>query len=925
MGMAGYPSGFRPGGGKTMKRLIPHLFVLCIVVATALGAHESLRTTLEDLRTRFIQRPATGDIVLVAVDPRSLEAVGVWPWPRTLHAEIIGKLGRAGVQDIIFDIDFSTTSTKAGDDAFRAALEANGGSVVLPAFKQRTDGGSLHINQPLERFRDHAWTALVNVAPDRDGIVRRYAYGDTLDGEALPSMAAILAARQNVSGGNFVIDFGISQESIRTVSYVDVLEERPDILAALKGKRVIIGGTALELGDRFSVPNGKIISGPMLQVLAAESIAQGRDLQRLSTWYSFAGVGVLILLMGATTSLPPGWRATIPLCVSLGAEVGAAALQAVTPYILDTSLLHVASTGYLVAIALEEIDFGRLLSSVGEKRFRRLAMALGDGLVCAGADGSITVWNPAAEKIFGYDAAEAIGRPLGLLFQHTGIAPPAPMRMTRDELQSPGGKAMELSGLRKNGEVFPLEACFSGWQGADEYEYGVVLRDITQRVREAEKIRYLAETDTLTGLANRHTFAEEFSAQIISQHGSGSAFGLIYIDLDNFKTINDTQGHGCGDRILVAVAQRLSALCVENDVIARLGGDEFAILVVGGATVERCEELASKIQEHLIQVYDAALNRAFDVGASIGIALYPHDGASVEELLANADLALYEAKAQGRARHVFFQRAHRDRLESKVTLNTELKNALEQGEFELFYQPQISLRDYKIVGAEALIRWRHPRRGLVPPGEFMPAVNASDFSQDVANWVLRQACTQARHWQDEGHNLRMGVNLSPSQLRSGDLAGAVQEILRDTGLIAHNLELEVTEDIVLADEEKALKCFRQIQKLGVQLAFDDFGTGYGSLSYLRKFPLNVLKIDKSFVFKLSSSPEDIAIVRTVISLGAELNLSVIAEGIEDEATAELLRRMGCPEGQGYFFGKPMPAPEFEQRYLSKKFATSEVA
>jgi diguanylate cyclase (GGDEF)-like protein/PAS domain S-box-containing protein len=907
--------------GNTVKRFAPHLFVLCIVGATvALGINESLRTTLEDLRTSATHRAATGDIVLVAIDPRALEKVGVWPWPRTLHAEIIGKLEKAGAQDIIFDVDFSATSTKLADDAFGAALEANGGSVVLPSFKQRSGDGSLHINQPLERFRQRTWTALVNVTPDKDGVVRRYPYGDTIEGEALPSMAALLAGRQSITGGSFSIDYGISPNTVRTISYVDVLDERPEALAALRNKRVIIGGTALELGDRFNIPHGKIISGPMLQVLAAESIAQGRDLHRLSGWYSAAGLGVLVILMGLVWArLSSGWRASIPLCVALAAELGAGAVQSMAPFIVDTSLIHVASIAYLLAIALHEIDFGRLLNSVAEKRFNRMAMALGDGLVCASADGSITLWNPGAEKIFGYAAGEVIGQPLQMLFQDDGSRPLS--GMTQEDLQSAGGKAIEINGQRKNGEVFPLEASFSGWQGTDDFQYGVLLRDVSARVREAERIRYLAEFDTLTSLANRHSFAEKFSVEI----KRGRDMALFYIDLDNFKNINDVQGHGCGDRILAVVGQRLSALCAEEDIIARLGGDEFAIVLVGNDAPARIEDVASNVKTSLAQVYDITLGRTLDVGASIGIAVYPRDGKDTEELLSNADLALYEAKGHGRGQHVIFEHAFRERLEGRLSLNAELKNALKRNEFELFYQPQISLRDNKVVGAEALIRWRHPRRGLLPPGEFMAAINASEISQDVAFWVLRQACSQASKWQDQGHNLRIGVNLSPSQLRSGDLADVVAKTLTDTGLLACNLELEVTEDIVLADEQKALACFQKIQELGVQLAFDDFGTGYGSLSYLRKFPLNVLKIDKSFVFGLVSSPADMAIVRTMISLGSELGLSVIAEGIEDDATAELLRRMGCQEAQGYLFGRPMPAAEFEQRLLEENFNTAAVA
>lgn len=898
-----------------MKRLVPHLFVLCIVAgAVATGANVSIRTALEDLRKSATPRAATGDIVLVAIDPPSLEKIGVWPWPRTLHAQIIEKLEKAGAQDVVFDVDFSAASTKSADDAFSEALQAIGGSVVLPAFKQRGADGKLHVNLPLEAFRARTWSALVNVAPDRDGVARSYPYGDTVNGEVLPSMAALLAGRQSVTGGSFSIDFGISPDTVRTISYVDVLEERPEAINAVRNKRVIIGGTALELGDRFNIPNGKIISGPMLQVLAAESIAQDRDLRPLPGWYGTVIFALVMLAMGLFwPHLRSGWRAALPLCVAVAAELGAGWLQSVTPFILDTSLLHIAGAAYLLAVALHEIDFSRLLNTVAEKRFHRMAMALGDGLVCADADGIITVWNPGAKKIFGYEAREALGKHLRILFQ-TGQT--MPTEMTKEELQSPGGRTLETVGRRKNGETFQLEVCFSGWQGTDDFQYGALLRDVSERYREAERIRYLAEFDTLTGLANRHSFSKLFNAAISECPEDKSDLALLYIDLDNFKHINDVQGHGCGDRVLAVVGERLTGLMEKDDIVSRLGGDEFAVLVVGNDALKRVDKLAPSIIASLGQVYDSFLGRTLDVGASVGAAFYPRDGRNVEELLSNADLALYEAKSNGRGQHVIFESAFREKLEGQLSLNAELKAALKQNEFELFYQPQISLINNRVVGAEALIRWRHPHRGLLAPGAFMAAVNATDISDDVAYWVLRQACAQARQWQDDGHSLRVGVNLSPSQLQTGDLAAVVAQTLRETGLSPCNLELEVTEDIVLADEEKALQCFRAIQELGVQLAFDDFGTGYGSLSYLRKFPLNVLKIDKSFVFNLVSSPADIAIVRTMISLSAELGLSVIAEGIEDSATAELLRRLGCQEAQGYLYGKPMPATAFAELYLT---------
>jgi EAL domain-containing protein (putative c-di-GMP-specific phosphodiesterase class I) len=317
--------------------------------------------------------------------------------------------------------------------------------------------------------------------------------------------------------------------------------------------------------------------------------------------------------------------------------------------------------------------------------------------------------------------------------------------------------------------------------------------------------------------------------------------------------------------------------------------------------------------------------RPHRVKVSIGAAVFPSDGHTADELLSNSHLAFYRAKAARRGGYVRFENSIRQELESRLTLEAELALAAERGEFELFYQPQVRLDDSSLIGAEALIRWRHPARGLVSPADFMPVVNRSAISERIASWVLSSACRQARAWEIAGHSLRVGVNLSPSQLQSGDLAKSVADALTATGLTPSLLELEVTEDILLTDEQRVLDTFLRIQKLGVRIVFDDFGTGYASLSYLKKFPLDGLKIDRSFVFDLLTDSDDAAIVSSTIGLSKQLGLSVIAEGIETGATADLLATMGCEEGQGYFFGRPMPVAELEKQFLTTTARTLERA
>ena len=915
-----------------MKHYRPHIFVVvALAIVLSSGWHGMLRDALTDLRFGWQSRQASGDVVVIAIDAPSIEKIGVWPWPRRLHADLLRRLEISDVRDIVFDVDFSTPSDAASDQAFVDALRSAGGSVVLPSFKQPGaadgNGTAVYINRPLKQFGDHSWTAVVNVAVERDGLVRRYPFGENLDGQFLPSMGAVLAGQYNAKREPFLIDFSIRTASIPKVSYIDVLHGDDATLAKLRNKKVIIGSTALELGDRFSTPNGGVVSGPLLQALAAESIFQDRTLRRTSDIVTLAGLGMIsLIMMFSWRRLSASMRVVLLVGMAAAVETIAILLQAKLPLILDTSLFHTAIAVYMAAIALDEIDLRDWLGRIAENRFQRIAMSLGDGLVCTDKNHLITVWNPGAAAIFGYDPAEMIGRPFDQICATKAEAATGSLSRceeARARSRLPGGLVMEFDGRRKNGEVFPVEACFSGWQGTDGFQYGAVLRDISVRKREGERIRYLAEYDSLTGLANRDTLHAELAAMISSAETAAGEVALLVVGLDSFQHINDMLGHACGDLVLRAVSGRLNAETGGAGVVARLSGDEFAIAIpcadMAETVAQFCERIGLAFSAPLL-----AGARQHRVTVSIGAATYPSGGYTADELLSNSHLALCRAKAARRGGHVLFEKTIREELEARLTLEAELALAVERNEFELFYQPQVRLADGGLLGAEALIRWHHPVRGMVSPAEFMPVVNTSAISEPIGGWVLETACRQARIWEQAGHNVCVGINLSPSQLQSGDLATSVAEMLEITGLSPSLLELEVTEDILLVNEDKALDTFRRIQDLGVRVVFDDFGTGYGSLSYLKKFPLNGLKIDRSFVLELRADSGDAAIVGSTIGLSKQLGLSVMAEGIEDRATADLLMSMGCEQGQGYFFGRPMPAQAFESKFLTTPDAAAKV-
>ncbi|WLB86669.1 EAL domain-containing protein [Bradyrhizobium japonicum] len=872
-----------------MKRYRPHiLVVIALAIVLSTGWHGSLRNALTDLRFAWQSRDASGNVVVVAIDAPSIDQIGVWPWPRRLHAELLRRLDAAGAHDVAFDVDFSTPSDPASDEAFVGALREVGGSTILPSFKQPApNGGAAHVNRPLRQFSNQSWPAVVNVAVESDGLVRRYPFGEKLGDALMPSMAVVLAGQDVNRRPPFLLDFSIRAASIPAVSYVDVLRG--------------------------------IISGSILQALAAESILQNRMLRWTSDIGMILGLGAIcLLMMSSWRRFAAGIRVAILVAAGVAAELVAALVQARWPLVIDTSLFHIAIIAYLTAIALDEIDFRSLFGRIAESRFHRIAMSLGDGLVCTDEEHRITVWNPGASAIFGYMPVEIIGRPFETLcaLPVDGGARPSMHDAARQALLVPGGAVVvEFEGRRKNGETFPVEASFSGWQGTDGFQYGAILRDISVRKREAERIRYLAEHDALTGLANRNMLHAGLADLISAAERRSSGVALLVLGLDGFHEINDMLGHSAGDLVLRAVAERLRREVDGQAVVARLSGDEFAIAI-------DCAEVGESIAafaERIAQAFEAPLaagTRQHRVGISVGVAVYPEGGQTADDLLSNGHLALSRAKATRRGSHVIFESAIRQELENRLTLESELALAVERGEFELFYQPQVRLIDGGLVGAEALIRWRHPVRGYVSPGEFMPVVNTSALSERIANWVMETACRQARAWELSGNNVRVAINLSPSQLQSGDLAHSVAALLDATGLTPSLLEIEVTEDILLHDERRVLAMFKRIQELGVRVLFDDFGTGYASLSYLKKFPLDGLKIDRSFVFGLLANSDDAAIVGSTIGLSKQLGLTVVAEGIEDEATADFLVSMGCEEGQGYFFGRPMPAEAFDRQFLA---------
>ena len=433
----------------------------------------------------------------------------------------------------------------------------------------------------------------------------------------------------------------------------------------------------------------------------------------------------------------------------------------------------------------------------------------------------------------------------------------------------------------------------------------VAIVDVTERKQAEARIAYMAHHDALTLLPNRVLFHERLDELLGRVRRQGEKLAVHCLDLDHFKGVNDTLGHPIGDELLKSVAARLGACLRDSDLVARLGGDEFAIVQSPLGDPTEANILANALIEAVAKPYEVRGHEVV-VGASIGIALAPSDGDASDVLLRNADMALYRAKAEGRGTAHFFEPEMDRRIQARRILELDLRKAFAQGEFELFYQPLVNLSRNEVSGFEALLRWRHPERGMVGPAEFIPLAEEIGLIVPLGEWVLRKACTEAVKWPAD---LKFAVNLSPAQFRSRGVVQAVLTALAYSGLLASRLELEITESVLLGETDANLATLHQLREIGVRISMDDFGTGYSSLSYLRCFPFDKIKIDRSFVRELSERPDCLAIIRAVAGLGMSLGIATTAEGVETQEQLERLRGEGCTEVQGYFFSAPRPASE----------------
>jgi diguanylate cyclase (GGDEF)-like protein/hemerythrin-like metal-binding protein/PAS domain S-box-containing protein len=547
-------------------------------------------------------------------------------------------------------------------------------------------------------------------------------------------------------------------------------------------------------------------------------------------------------------------------------------------------------------------------------RIAATAFELQDAMLVTDANNTILKVNQAFTRITGYSAEEVIGKNPSLL--SSGLHDNTFYEAMWDSINRTDAWQGEIWNRRKNGEVFPEWLIITAVKENDApnkqvNHYVGSFSDITSRKAAEEEIKQLAFYDPLTQLPNRRLLQERLKHSIEVERREGKKLALLMLDLDRFKAVNDSLGHSAGDELLQQVAVRISARLREVDMVARLGGDEFVVLLEDITHVEDAARVASEIISVLSKPFQLIQCNDVQIGASIGISLYPEHGASSEKLMDHADAALYQAKDQGRGCYAYFSEDQTLAARERIALETRLRHAVEQRELCIFYQPQVNIDSGRIVGAEALVRWRDPNEGLISPQCFIPIAEETGLILEIGEWVLRETCRQGRLWLDEGlPPLTLAVNVSSQQFRRGDISSLVAACLRETGFPAEHLELEMTESGLMENQDNVMALLNKLRSQGVRLAIDDFGIGFSSLAYLKHFPLDVLKIDKSFIDDIPNLQDDMEIAATIIAMGRILGFKVLAEGVETPEQLAFLREKKCDLYQGYIKSPPVPPEAF---------------
>ena len=923
-----------------LYRILTLLVVLlCCALAKWEGWFNHVDHVLAEHRMAAKVMPASGKIVLLQIDNKSLTSIGVWPWKRSIYAQIIKKAFSAGAQELAFDIDFSSSSTSTEDGALAAALEGAEGPVTLAVFQQfatsNMEKGELRFNRPIETLANRSWLATVNVIADPDGYVRSFPLAQTIDGELLPSLTSTLSGYRKILEEKQIINFNIDPDTIPTYSVIDLLEGTlPE--RALENRKILVGAGAAELRDTLAVPVFGVLNGPQLQIIAAENLLQGTNVHQVPDRWSY---GLMLLLL-----LPMGFILLFKKFNSYGRLAGLFALSAGVEYIgytlyadqhllLDTAAVQATILLTGVALTLTEVGFKSVLLNLSHKHGQSISDLLDTvvtdsltGIVIVDSAGRILGVSQQAQQTFahlGYDAHKG-----ALMAQSMPWEFGSKIKECLDKIHwHHNGKNTHLLEIeRKSGtrvyeySITPSLIAPDGDAQQEENKVATLLfHDITDVYMEQKRLAYIADHDPLTDLFNTQGFCN----QIEKSRSSGSALEhtiVLACQTQRLERVNQLLGPDYADSLMRQIGEALDALQQFDCVGCHTNRKTFLLAKRNAGQSDL---------PNLFEIVQACLNTPFDVrghsimvGSQIGAAQF--DGttmSSASELTDAAIIALDHAQEKGEDRAIYSPRLAAE-VHRKRFLENEILGAFEREEFELYYQPQVDLTNGEPVGCEALVRWNHKELGLVSPNHFIPILEETGKIVDLGHWLLMTACSQAMSWPKP---MPVAVNISAVQFQRSNILEEIEEALALSGLPEDRLHIEITESLFIADPDAVIEQLTAIRNRGIKIALDDFGTGYSSLSYIHRFPLDKIKIDRDFVKDLPYSADSMAVINAVTALAHGFDMTIIAEGMETQQQAEVLRIAGCHQGQGYLFGKPMTNDDFSSYLSSRKWTKEDEA
>ncbi|MET1415284.1 EAL domain-containing protein [Roseibium sp. HPY-6] len=898
---------------------MPGLVVIAILsVAVVFGLRASgIATSLDrfvwETRYGYDERPVSGDILFVDVDARTLDEIGVWPFPRRIYADLTEKLAGAGAQDIVFDIDFSATSNPEDDAIFASALE-KAGNVSLAAFRQAASAnseGEVIVNLPIEPFLEHAWPVVVMVPMEGDSRIWRNLYGFEIDGTTEVSASAFLGEHTGDASGAFFLDYGISINDIKRTALIDVLNGTAD-LSEFTGKKVIVGASALELRDLFAVPVHGILPGAMIQALGAETLLQDRALIPGGENYALTFAALIFLLLLMTKI--EGWsvKLGILLLSVFAIEVVAVSVQKTMPVLVPTASAYLLFILAAAIIVLRELGLHKVLAHIADVKQRNSDRMLGqvfddsfDAIIVIDADCRITAANQTARKLFSTETLAGSSA--------RSVLPSALVEEAIAVLQVSEGREPipQILVLAQEGAkrrfieyvVTKAEKTLAYGTNANKTETRALAcltcRDVTDERESAARLEYLARFDPITDLLNRSGFERELYRQTKNACTKSEAVCVFQFAVTNMDQIVATLGFSYGDRVRQSIASRLKSHLAQGITWSAVTADVFAGISILKFGSGRDVQIVDDIQRIIGEDYSID-------GARISVQLkfgyvVSEGETDADTILKRAGNALSKARRDSQNQIVRFESEMDTALQRRRKLETELFKAIIRDELRLDYQPLVNLKDGSLFGVEALLRWDSREFGAVSPGEFIPIAEENGYIQELGSWALNRGMKEILTLPVP---LRVSINVSPVQFFRGNLVETVTEALERSRFPAERLDLEVTESLFIEDSPDLKRNMEDLKAIGCSFSMDDFGTGYSSLGYITKFPFSKIKLDRSFVRETIDQQQDTAVIEAVLLLAEGYGMSVIVEGIETFEQSHRLQELGCRFGQGYYFGRP---------------------